>query len=113
MWAVIYAAKQGMRACNNNMRNPIIRKGLRMLLLLHALIPCFAAYIRTALVSLLFSTVIPTSFNTLMEMFYSAFSLHRNSRMPCYVSIKAYKSTVQEFCAVQLRLYGRVGTIPT
>ena len=41
-----------------------------MLLLLHALIPCFAAYILpsspvyyTALVSLLFGTVIPTSFN--------------------------------------------------
>ena len=29
--------------------------------------------------------------------------------MPYYVSIKAYNSTVQEFCAVQLRLYGRVG----
>ena len=52
--------------------------GLRMLLLLHALIPCLAAYmlphplsgcIHTALVSLLFGTVIPTSFNILMEMF--------------------------------------------
>ena len=43
----IYAARQGMRACNNNMRNPIVkrcREGLRMLLL-HALIPCLAAYI--------------------------------------------------------------------
>ena len=42
------AARQGMRACNNtNMRNPIIKHvgGLRMLLLLHALIPCLAAYI--------------------------------------------------------------------
>ena len=29
--------------------------------------------------------------------------------MPYYVSIKPYNSTVQEFCAVQLRLYGRVG----
>ena len=85
----IYAARQGMRACNI----------LRMLLLLHALIPCLAAYILpsspvllhiycphplscciytalipscciyTALVSLLFGTVIPTSFNILMEMF--------------------------------------------
>ena len=36
-----------------------------------ALIPCLAAYSYTALVSLLFGTVIPTSFNILMEMFYS------------------------------------------
>ena len=67
--------------------------GLRMLLLLHALIPCLGAYnilpsssvllhinivshslccciyIYTTLVSLLFGTVIPTSFNILMEMF--------------------------------------------
>ena len=38
----IYAARQGMRACNNtNMRNPIIKDvgGLRVLVLLHALIP--------------------------------------------------------------------------
>ena len=71
--------------------------GLRMLLLLHALIPCLGAYnilpvssvllhtnivpsfpvllhIYTALVSLLFGTVIPTSFNILMEMFL--LSLH-------------------------------------
>ena len=60
-------------------------------LLLHALIPCLAAYILpsspvllhiycphplscciyTALVSLLFCTVIPTSFNILMDMFFS------------------------------------------
>ena len=33
------------------------------------LIPCIAAYIYTTLVSLLFGTVIPTSFNILMEMF--------------------------------------------
>ena len=34
--------------------------------------------------------------------------------MPYYVSIKPYNSTIQEFCAVQLRLYGRVGpqTLP-
>ena len=44
----IYAARQGMRACNNtNMRNPPTSfiMGLRMLVLLHALIPCLAAYI--------------------------------------------------------------------
>ena len=110
--------------------------GLRMLLLLHALIPCLGAYnilpsssvllhinivpsfpvllhIYTTLVSLLFGTVIPTSFNILMEMLllpcFTVFLLYRNSRMPYYVSIKPYNSTVQEFCAVQLRLYGRVG----
>ena len=43
----IYAARQGMRACNNtNLRNPIIKDikdvgGLRMLLLLY---PCLTAY---------------------------------------------------------------------
>ena len=44
----IYAARQGMRACNNNnMCNPPTSfiMGLRMLLLLHALILCLAAYI--------------------------------------------------------------------
>ena len=44
----IYAARQGMRACNNNnMRNPPTSfiMGLRMLVLLHALIPSLAAYI--------------------------------------------------------------------
>ena len=62
----IYAAKQGMRACNNNnMRNPINKRDVG------------------------------------------------RGCMPCYVSIKAYKSTVQEFCAAQLRLYGRVGAVPT
>ena len=59
-----------------------------MLLLLHALIPCVAAYY-TALVSLLFGTVIPTSFNILNEMFLhlfkyafhyiSCFMIHQNS----------------------------------
>ena len=74
-----------------------------MLLLLHAPIPCLAAYILpsspvllhidlyTALVSLLFGTVIPTSFNILVKMFllpcFTDFSLYRNSRMLYY----AYK----------------------
>ena len=97
-----------------------------MLLLLHALIPCLGAYnilpssslllhinivpvlphiiIYTALVSLLFGTVIPTSFNILMEMFllpcFTVILLYRNSRMPYYVSIKPYNSIFQEFCAV-------------
>ena len=48
-----------------------------------------------------------------MEIFlfpcFTVFLLYRNSRVPYYVSIKPYNSTVQEFCAVQLRLYGRVG----
>ena len=42
-----------MRACNNNnMRNPITRcrDGLRMLLLLHALIPCLATYKYAAII---------------------------------------------------------------
>ena len=92
-----------------------------MLLLLHALIPhinivpSFPVFLHiyTTLVSLLFGTVIPISFNILMKMFlipcFTVFLLYRNSRMPYYVSIKPYNSTVQEFCAVQLRLYGRVG----
>ena len=67
-------------------------------------------HIYTALVSLLFGTVIPTSFNILMEMFllpcFTVFLLYRK---PYYASIKAYNSTVQEFCAVQLRHYGCVG----
>ena len=75
-------------------------------------------YIYATLVSLLFGTVIPTSFNILMEMLllpcFTVFLLYRNSRMLYYVSIKPHNSTVQEFCAVQLRLYGRVGlqTLP-
>ena len=44
-----YAARQWMIACNNNnMRNPIIEdvgRGLRMLLLLYAIIHCLAAYV--------------------------------------------------------------------
>ena len=79
------------------MRNPpySFNFGLRMLLLLHAFISRFVAYILsfglriiiiivacpqslscciyTALVSLLFGTVIPTSFNILMEMFLYTF----------------------------------------
>ena len=79
-----------MRACNTNIiHNPSLHplvSGLRMLLLLHALIPCVAAYqvthiiivecphplsccIYAALVSLLYGTVIPTSFNILMEIY--------------------------------------------
>ena len=103
----LYAARQRMRAvymhqdrgCGHAtiitcVTPPYISfiMGLCMLLLLHALIPCLAAYILpsssvllhisttlipciyTALVSLLFGTVIPTSFNILMEMFL----------LPCY-----------------------------
>ena len=51
----------------------ILRFGLRILLLLHALNPCIVAY--TAIVSLLFGTVIPTSFNIFMEMCYILVSL--------------------------------------
>ena len=100
-----------------------------MLLLLHALIPCLGAYNILPSSSVLlhinivshslycciyihyacfstFGTVIPTSFNILMEMFllpcFTVFLLYRNSRMPYYVSIKPYNSTVQEFCTVLL-----------
>ena len=66
------AARQGMRACNNNnMRNPSLHLfyyGVTHVIIVacpHPLSCC----IYTALVSLLFGTVIPTSFNILMEMF--------------------------------------------
>ena len=61
-----------MRACNNNnMRNPSLHLfyyGVTHVIIVacpHPLSCC----IYTALVSLLFGTVIPTSFNILMEMF--------------------------------------------
>ena len=83
----IYAARQEMRACNNNMRNPSLHLfyyGVTHVIIVAcphllscciyiALIPCLAAYILHALVSLLFGTVIPTSFNILMEMFLLPF----------------------------------------
>ena len=56
-----------------------------MLVLLHALIPCLAAYI--ALVSLLFGTVIPTSFNILMFL------------LPGFCCILAYKYNALYVCA--------------
>ena len=46
-----------------------------MLLLLRALIPCVAAYILPYIVSLIFGTVIPTSFNILMEMFLHLYTI--------------------------------------
>ena len=58
-----YAARQWMIAYNNNnMRNPIIKdvgRGLRMLLLLYAIIHCLAAYL-LHLVRITFGTAIPT-----------------------------------------------------
>ena len=63
----IYAARQRMRACNNtNMRNTIIKDVgvLRMLLLLHALIPCLAAYILHLFsYFLVLSSLHPSTFN--------------------------------------------------
>ena len=53
---------------NNNMRNPIIKdvgRGLRMLLLLYAIIHCLAAFV-LHLVRMIFGTTIPTLFNILM-----------------------------------------------
>ena len=72
-------------------------------------------HIYTALVSLLFGTVIPTSFNILMFLLpcFTVFLLYRKSRMPYYVSIKAYNSTVQEFCAVKALWACRCQTLPS
>ena len=81
-----------------------------MLLLLHALIPCtcLAGYILPSspvlmhIYCICFSTFWHchlTSFNILMEMFYSLVSLvfHCIETVVCqfYVSIKAYNSTIQ------------------
>ena len=113
----IYAARQEMRACNNNnMRNPslwgyacyyccmpsspvLLHIGgvthviivacphLLSCCIYIALIFCLAAYILHALVSLLFGTVIPTSFNILMEIFllpcFTGFSLHTHLQIQC------------------------------
>ena len=60
-----YAARQWMIAYNNNMRNPIIKdvgRGLRMLLLLYAIIHGLAAYV-LHLVCMIFGNAIPTLFN--------------------------------------------------
>ena len=66
----VYAARQGMRACNNNnMHNPpyiSFIMGLGMLLLLHALIPCRAAYI-------LPSSILPSS-SVLLHLYCTCFS---------------------------------------
>ena len=61
----IYAARQGMRAYNNtNMRNPIIKDvGGVMHVIIVACPHPLSCCIYTALVFLLFGTVIPTSFN--------------------------------------------------
>ena len=71
-----HAARQWMIAYNNNnMRNPIIkdiRRGLRMLLLLYAIIHCLAACV-LHLVYMTFGTAIPTLFNILMIMFLLLF----------------------------------------
>ena len=66
-----YAARQCMLAYNNNnMRNPIIKdvgRGLRMLLLLYAIIHCLAAYV-LHLVCTIFGSANHTLFNILMKM---------------------------------------------
>ena len=84
--------------------------GLHMLLLLHALIPCLAAYILpsspvwlhiycphplscciyTALVSLLLGTVIPTSFNILMAIYL----------LPYYLRLEVVRESYE--CLAQL-----------
>ena len=59
----IYAARQVMRACNNNnMRYPInIRDTHVINLLLHALIPCLAAYNYKAIMENIYSTFLNTN----------------------------------------------------
>ena len=60
---------------NNNMRNPLIKdvgRGLRMLLLLYAIIHCLSAYV-LHLVCTIFGTVIPTLIDILMKMFLLLF----------------------------------------
>ena len=88
----IYAARQGMRACNNtNMRNPIIKGvgGLCMLLLLHALIPCLAAYILHLFPT--FWHCYPYILQHLMEMFvlhcFTAFSLYTRLQIQCSLRV--------------------------
>ena len=79
----VYAATQGMRACNNNnMRNPSLHFFYYGSYACN-LIPCFASYILpsspvllhiyTASVSLLFGTVIPTSFKILRNVLLSLY----------------------------------------
>ena len=70
----IYATRQGTRACNNNnMCNPSLHlfyygvTHASIVACPHPLSCCIHVY--TALVSLLFGTIIPTAFDILMEMF--------------------------------------------
>ena len=57
--------------------------GLHMLLLLHPLISCLVVYTLAVLVSLIFGTVIPTSYNILMNVFTLVHVLHSYSRLWC------------------------------
>ena len=90
-----------------------------MLLLLHALIPCLGAYILPSSPECIAAYIYCTCFSTfwhchpyILQHFngnvllscFTGFSLYKNSRMPYYMSIKAYNSTVKEFCAVQFRV---------
>ena len=71
----IYAVTQGMSACNNN--NMRILKLEDVGRVMHVIVVAcphpLCCCIYTALVSLLFGIVIPTSFNILMEMFLHLF----------------------------------------
>ena len=63
-----YAARQWMIAYN--MGNPVIKdvgRGLRMLLLLYAIIHCLAAYV-LHLVHMIFAIAIPTLFNNVFTL---------------------------------------------
>ena len=87
----IYSARQGVRACNNTtMHNPIITRcrGLRMLVLLHALISYLAVYILHLFSN--FLALYPYILQHLMEMFllpcFTAFLLH--TRLPIQCSLR-------------------------
>ena len=68
--SILYAPRRGMRACNNdNMRNPSLNLYGVTHVIRQSPFPVLL-HIYTALVSLLFGTIIPTSFNILMEMFF-------------------------------------------
>ena len=80
------------------------REGLRMLLLLHAIIPCLHRCMNCNcnklftvhhsghynLVSLIFGTTIPTSFNILMKCFFTLVSLIFLGYIPSSVHFKFY-----------------------
>ena len=116
----IYAARQCMRACNNNnMCNPLVIivacPHTLSCCIYTALIPCLAAYILpsspvllhiycphplscsiyTALVSSFFGTLIPTSFNILMKIFLLSYCIYKS---PCFSDFWHCNSYILQHC---------------